>query len=91
MSTEITKLRRSGMDTAATEVVSCVNDHSGFWVGELRNGTGRNVTFPAHQYAINGERWSFALLRPTVDPAAQAAVRDAILEAYEAEAAAASQ
>jgi hypothetical protein len=47
------------------------------------------VTFPARQHAINGGRRSFALLRPTVDPTAQAAVRDAILEAYtDAEAAA---
>ncbi len=61
----------------------------GFSVWERRNAAGRNVTFPARQYAINGECRSFALLRPTVDPTAQVAVRDAILEAYtEAEAAA---
>jgi hypothetical protein len=40
------------------------------------------VTFPARQYAINGERRSFALLRPIVDATAQNAVRDAILEAF---------
>ena len=54
----------------------------GFSIWERRGGTGRNVTFPARQYAINGERRSFALLRPIVDAAAQHALRDCILEAY---------
>ena len=36
----------------------------GFGIWERRNGTGRNVTFPARQYSVNGERRSFALLRP---------------------------
>jgi hypothetical protein len=35
----------------------------GFAVWERRAG-GRNVTFPARQYSVNGERRSFALLRP---------------------------
>jgi hypothetical protein len=35
----------------------------GFAVRERRDG-GRNVTFPARQYSANGERRSFALLRP---------------------------
>lgn len=49
---------------------------------------GRNVRFPARQYAVNGERRSFALLRPVADVTAQDGVRKAILEAYaEAEAA----
>lgn len=39
------------------------------------------MTFPARQYAVNGERRSFALLRPIADVAAQERVRDAILEA----------
>ena len=61
----------------------------GFAVWERRNGSGRNVTFPARQYAVNGERRSFALLRPIVDTAAQDSVREAVLAAYaEAEAAA---
>ena len=42
----------------------------GFAVWERRGG-GRNVTFPARQYSINGERRSFALLRPIVDIEAQ--------------------
>ena len=36
----------------------------GFSIWERRTGGGRNVTFPARQYAVNGERRSFALLRP---------------------------
>ena len=54
----------------------------GFSIWERRGGTGRNVTFPARQYAVNGERRSFALLRPIVDTTAQNSVRDRILEAY---------
>ena len=38
--------------------------------------------FPAKQYSVNGERRSFALLRPIVDTTAQNKVRDAIVEAY---------
>ena len=55
----------------------------GFSIWERRGGTGRNVTFPARSYAVNGERRSFALLRPIVDVAAQQKVRDVIIEAYE--------
>ena len=36
----------------------------GFGVWERRTGGGRNVTFPARQYSVNGERRSFALLPP---------------------------
>jgi hypothetical protein len=54
----------------------------GFAVWELRGGVGRNVTFPARQYVVNGERRSFALLRPIVDPHAHDHVRDLILQAY---------
>ena len=54
----------------------------GFSIWERRGGNGRNVTFPARSYAINGERRSFALLRPIVDKATQETVRDRILEAY---------
>lgn len=54
----------------------------GFAVWERRNGGGRNVTFPARQYSVNGERRSFALLRPIVDAAAQERLRDLILQAY---------
>ena len=54
----------------------------GFGVWERRSGGGRNVTFPARQYSVNGERRAFALLRPIVDVAAQYCIRDFILEAY---------
>ena len=54
----------------------------GFAIWERRGGGGRNVTFPARQYAVNGERRSFALLRPVVDATAQNGVRDLILHAY---------
>ena len=54
----------------------------GFSIWERRGGNGRNVTFPARQYAVNGERRSFALLRPIVDTSAQNAVRERILEAF---------
>src|SRR4051794_4076545 len=54
----------------------------GFSIWERRGGNGRNVTFPARSYVVNGDRRSFALLRPIVDSTAQANVRDLILEAY---------
>ena len=52
----------------------------GVSIWERRGGSGRNVTFPARQYAVNGERRSVAFLRPIVDTAAQHALRDAILD-----------
>ena len=54
----------------------------GFSIWERRGGNGRNVTFPARSYVVNGDRRSFALLRPIVDTTAQTAVRDLILDAY---------
>jgi hypothetical protein len=54
----------------------------GFAVWERRSGGGRNVTFPARQYSVNGERRSFALLRPLADVTAQDRVRELILQAY---------
>src|SRR5687767_4351538 len=54
----------------------------GFAVWERRGGMGRNVTFPARQYSVNGERRSFALLRPIADIDAQERIRELILEAY---------
>ena len=64
----------------------------GFAIWERKNG-GRNVTFPSRQYVVNGERRSFALLRPIVDTTAQGKLRELILDAYaewEAQAAVAS-
>ena len=54
----------------------------GFSIWERRTGTGRNVPFPARQYSVNGERRSFALLRPITDTTAQESVRQLILDAY---------
>jgi hypothetical protein len=52
------------------------------WESRAKSG-GRNVTFPARQYSVNGERRSFALLRPAEgDATAQERVRDLILQAY---------
>lgn len=60
----------------------------GFAVWERRNGSGRNVTFPARQYSVNGERRSYALLRPSAsDSSGNAAndhVRDLVLSAFAA-------
>jgi hypothetical protein len=54
----------------------------GFAIWETRSGERRNVTFPARQYSVNGERRSFALLRPIGDTAAQERIRDLVLGAY---------
>ena len=56
----------------------------GFGIWARRSGGGRNVTFPARQYSVNGERRSFALLRPVVDAASQDRLRDRILDAFAA-------
>ncbi len=53
----------------------------GFGVWE-RGTNGRNVTFPARQYAVNGERRSFALLRPITETSAQERIRQSVLDAY---------
>ena len=55
----------------------------GFSIWERRGGNGRNVTFPARSYSVNGERRTFALLRPVVDTTAQTRLRDLILEAFQ--------
>jgi hypothetical protein len=59
----------------------------GFGVWERPHNRGElNVTFPARQYSVNGERRSFALLRP-VDldgQGAHQAVKQAIIDAYRA-------
>ena len=55
----------------------------GFSVWERRTGSGRNVTFPARSYSVNGDRRSFSLLRPIAgDATAQERVREVILQAY---------
>jgi hypothetical protein len=55
----------------------------GFGIWERRGGNGRNVTFPARQYSVNGERRAFGLLRAIGGeerPIQQ--MRDYILAAY---------
>jgi hypothetical protein len=54
----------------------------GFSIWERRGGGGRNVTFPARQYSVNGERRSFALLRPIADISAQHRIGELVLAAY---------
>jgi len=53
----------------------------GFAIWERKSG-GRNVTVPARQYSVNGERRSYALLRPIADASCQDRLRDLILDAY---------
>ena len=56
----------------------------GFAIWERRGGVGgRNVTFPARSYSVNGERRSFALLRPIVDITSQNKLRELILAAFQ--------
>ena len=54
----------------------------GFGIWERRGAAARNVTFPARQYSVNGEKRTFTLLRPIADTAAQERIRDLVLEAY---------
>jgi hypothetical protein len=54
----------------------------GFAIWERKSGNGRNVTFPARQYSVNGERRSFSLLRPISDATAQERIRELVLNAY---------
>jgi hypothetical protein len=56
----------------------------GFAIWERRGASARNVTFPARQYSVNGEKRTFTLLRPIADTAAQERIRELVLEAYAA-------
>ena len=55
----------------------------GFSIWERRVGSGRSVTFPSRSYAVNGERRSFALLRPLSDTTQQSKLREVILDAFQ--------
>ena len=61
---------------------------AGFALWEARTGRNPdgsprlNVTMPARVYSVNGERRSFALLRPILDTSSQEHLRDVILDAY---------
>lgn len=56
----------------------------GFSIWQRRGGgaASRSVTFPARTYTVNGERRSYAVLRPAADPSAQETVQALILQAY---------
>jgi len=56
----------------------------GFSVWQRRTGGGQNVTFPAKTYSVNGDRRSFALLRPARDTSSQETIRQLVLNAYAA-------
>ena len=56
----------------------------GFAIWERRTRDGRNVTFPSRTYSVNGEKRSFSLLRPAHDGSTTDAVRDLILQAWDA-------
>lgn len=54
----------------------------GFAIWQQRNGTGRNVTFPARPFTVNGERRNFALVRAVDDRSAEDRLRQIVLQAY---------
>jgi hypothetical protein len=54
----------------------------GFAEWKQRNGTGRNVTFPARPFIVNGERRNFALVRAVDDKTAEDRLCRLVLEAY---------
>ena len=55
----------------------------GFAIWERKTGPGRNVTFPARNYSVNGATRSFVLLRSIADEHPLDGLRDQILHAYE--------
>ena len=57
----------------------------GFGVWARRDGRGHNVTFPARQFTVVGERKNFSLLRAIDDPRAQDRIRKLVLQAYAAQ------
>ena len=54
----------------------------GFTIWQGRDSSEHNVTFPARQYSVNGERRTFALLRPVLDSSALDRVREQVLDAF---------
>ena len=54
----------------------------GFAVWEGRDGS-PNVTLPARQYAVNGERRRFLLVRPASEAGSTDALRDLIVRAFQ--------
>lgn len=57
----------------------------GFAIWQRRDGKGVNVTFPARQFTVSGDRRTFSLLRYVDNPAAPDRLRDFLLQAYQAD------
>ncbi len=56
----------------------------GFAVWGRRDGPGRNVTFPARQFIVHGDKTQLRVApRRSDDPTAQNHVRDLLLRAYD--------
>ena len=56
----------------------------GFAVWARRDGGGKNVTFPARQFTVHGERRHFSLLRSIEGTEAEKKLKDVLLRAYTA-------
>lgn len=54
----------------------------GFAVWQRRDGRGENVSFPARQFTVHGDRRSFSLLRWIAKRDAQDRLEAVVLEAY---------
>jgi len=54
----------------------------GFAVWSRRDGGGKNVTFPARQFAVHGERRHYSSLRSVDDLQAEKRLKDVVLQAY---------
>ena len=54
----------------------------GFAVWRRRDGEGENVSFPARNFTVDGDRRSFSLLRWVAKREAQERLEAAVLEAY---------
>lgn len=54
----------------------------GFAVWQKRDGKGQNVSFPARQFTVHGERRSFSLLRWIAKRNAQERLENLVLQAY---------
>jgi hypothetical protein len=55
----------------------------GFAVWRSRDGKGQNVSFPARQFTVDGDRRSYSLLRWIEAREAQAKLEAAVLDAYQ--------
>ena len=54
----------------------------GFAVWARKDGGGKNVTFPARQFTVHGERRHYSLLRSVEDVQAEKRLKDVLLQAY---------